>query len=153
MTLRNNLLKLMHRRARTVMPRLGFRPASFTVVQRTWIDEPGDMDAGHEDVPLLITPAPKIADASSTDTATSGGAHEVGTIVVGPITPYYAGPPSGGYTEEQLNPTQTSDGTETIYVVAGEGGGEYKLTSFAKARGGRSELGYLLTLVRSNRTP
>lgn len=153
MTLRDNLLKLMHRRARTVMPRLGFRPYTFTVVQRTWIGEPGDEDAGYEDAELLIAPAPKIADASSKETATSGGAHEVGTILVGPITPYFAGPPSGGYTAEQLNPTQTEDGMETIYVVTGERAGEYKLTDFAKARGGRSELGYLLTLVRSNRTP
>lgn len=153
MTLRNNLLKLMHRRARTIMPRLGFRPASFTVIQRTWSGEPGDPAATYEDVELLITPAPKIVDTPSGETAMSVGEHETGTITVGPITPYYVGPPPGGYTEEQLNPTQVEDGYETIYRVEGERGGDYKLTRFGKARGGRSELGYLLTLTRSNRTP
>lgn len=152
-TLRENLLKVMQDVARQKPVDLGFRPYTFTIITRTWpakVGEPGT----EEDVPLVIEPTPKIRDITAQEVASSGGRFTTGMIRVGPITPYYAGPPAVGFTEAQLSPRSTSrDGgkVEYLYRVSGYREGDYELVEFTKARGGKSELGFELVLKKRNR--
>lgn len=139
-------------RARGIPGAMGLRPNTLSVVTRTHsLTRLGD---GDTDETALVIETPggnsyKVRDVSSREVSESGGAYEVGDIVVGPITPAYAGPPAGGYTPEQLRPTVEAGtrGTEIVYVVTGPNAGEY---SHVETRVDRS-LRYELVLRRRTR--
>lgn len=67
---------------------------------------------------------------------------------VGPITPFYPGPPSGGYTPAQLNPGD-AEGMEWFYLIVGPDAVErpYKLMLLTTPR----PLRYMLDLTALDR--
>jgi len=109
--------------------------STVVVRHRTWSG--GEVKLGTPtDIEIELFPRPKVRDAGN------------GSITIGPITPQNA---EGGYTPDQLNPTE-SDGVESYYIVTGADGDEraYKLTEIDDRRA----FGYTLTLqALDRRTP
>lgn len=123
MSLKNRMNALADKvRAIPSRPGLDERPTSVTV--RTIVYEGGRVGAEGTthttDLPLL--PIPYVKDVDQKDITQSGGRYIAGDVKVGPITPFYG---SGGYTEAQLAPVKTTNGTKIIYVLTGQLAGEY----------------------------
>ena len=90
-------------------PTIDVRPTRVFVRTRTWSS--GRIQTGSPVVTdLELLPIPPVR-------ATAGDP----SMVVGPITPAYPGPPSGGYTPAQLNPADSA-GTESVHVLLGPAG-------------------------------
>lgn len=110
------------------------RPNATRVVVRTWASGkvespwPANPDTDYVDNPsTLLTPTPKVRRVTSGEIASSGGLYEQGDLIVGPITPAYPGPPSGGYTTEQLDPVVTArKGVQVLWILVGPNGGTYR---------------------------
>ncbi len=86
---------------------------------------------------LEILPRPHVVATSGTP-----------VMMVGPITPYFAGPPSGGYTPEQLNLADAA-GMTWNYVIIGPDAVErpYKLMALDTSK----PLRYMLSLTSLDR--
>lgn len=117
-----------------------------TIVRRTWPSGERGYEAPDDDDVLVITPNPEIVEVLVEDTNASGGRLTSQRVRVGHITPYYVGPPSGGYTPEQLAPTIDENGTDVIYRITGPLAGDYARLSLDTS----DPFEYKLTLVRMN---
>lgn len=112
--MRDDLLPILDKVARTIPATLGFRGESLTVRVRTWSG--GVVGRGSPtDSDLLITPRPKMR-----ETPDARG------MICEKITPHYA---AGGYAVEQLTPT-LSDGQEVLYIVTGDSGTREYTTAY-----------------------
>ncbi len=117
-------------------PGIDVRPSRVIVRTRTWSS--GRIQTGTAIVSdLELLPVPHVR-------ATAGDP----SMLVGPITPAYPGPPPGGYTPAQLNPADSA-GTETVHVILGPDGVErpYKLLKLSNT----SALHYTLELQALDR--
>jgi len=107
---------------------LGLRPNVLSIVRRTWPS--GRIDDGDpiDEVIATISPTPKIEELTSEEIASSGGVYVIGDLRVSGITPAYPGPPAGGYTLDEIQPTVAAGtrGKEIVYVVTGPNAGEYR---------------------------
>lgn len=149
-TLRDQLLSLVSG-LRQIPADLGFRRYGLTVRVSTWSGaEPGLGIATNSDV--TISPKPDVRFVSVKEIAASGGTYQEGDFFVSKITPYFAGPPAGGYTPAQLRPAVSADNQDVVYVLTGdEGAIECALIEehLGKPRG--SALRYALVLRRRTR--
>jgi hypothetical protein len=150
MTLADNLKQRIDA-IRGIPGAFGIRPNSVSIVTRTWSGERVGSGTSTDSTPLVISPVPKVREVSTREVSTSGGRYEMGDLRVGPITPYYAGPPAGGYTTAQLAPAVAPDqrGIEVLYFVTGPNAGEYRRIDLHND----FALHYTLVLRRSIRTP
>jgi hypothetical protein len=109
--------------ARSDVGSLGLRRYAVKIRQRVWsggyvgLGTPTDTD-------LPITPQPKVEALSVNEIAASGGTYLQGDRRISGMTPYYAGPPSGGYTPAQLSASLgvSSTNIESMYVLVGDEG-------------------------------
>ncbi len=119
-------------------PGLDFRTASLTIRTRSWTGGGNGAEirlGTSTDSDLLLVPRPKMKEQDG------------GNLLVGPITPSYAG---GGYTVAQLNPlVAATAGQEILYVVTGPAGTHtYALLSIDTTK----SLRYMLTLTPLDRS-
>lgn len=144
--LRTSLLPVMQA-ARGIIDDLGFRTSDVVIRTRTWV---GARSAGADYVDELLpltNPRPRVRVLSTREVAASGGRYEMGDLRIDKITPYFAGPPAGGYTPAQLDPPVSSENVEVTYVVTGAFAGEYAL----EANNTDRALGYSVVVKRTNR--
>ena len=132
-TLRDNLLPVVQL-GRTIASDLGLRTNVVKLRTRTWTGGANGPEIGvgaFVDVDETITPAPKLTHTES---------QRIKTVV----TPAFSG---GGYTPEQLNPSQADlgVGTEHFWVIVSPDGGErhYRVEDFNQRRA----FGYYITLA------
>lgn len=132
-TLRDSLLPVFQNVARQIPAALGLRTNVVKLRTRTWTggaDGPEVNVGTYTDVDTTVTPAPKL-------TYRADG--KLDTVV----TPAFAG---GGYTPEQINPTQADlgAGVEHFWVIVSPDGAErlYRVAAFNQRRA----FGYYLTL-------
>ncbi len=121
-------------RAKAGPTRWDVRTNALTIRRRTWSGLPGAVGSVPTDVDLAVTPRPKIRELSLREVSGSGGRFEAGDLRVGPFTPAYAVPTTGGYTPEQLKPTTTSPNVEALYIVTGPNAGTYSLVDLDTSR-------------------
>jgi len=144
-TLREDFLPVVDD-ARAIVDGYGLRTHGLTIRTRTWLSgTPGD--GSYADSDLVITPRPKIREATMREVAASGGLMDVGDFIVTKITPAYAG---GGYTRDQLQPTVRGAAVEHIYIVTdGPAACECTLSDLTLTK----NFGYEMKLKRTTRTP
>jgi hypothetical protein len=129
---------------------LGLRPTAVTVETRTWSG--GQINRGAMTVtsrvqlcpanPMgdqtTVAPYYRVKHVSERMIANSGGRYEQGSVVVGPVTPYFTRPDgtTGGFTEDQLNPKIYEQGIQLVYVLTAVGTtgitGEYSLVDIQR---------------------
>lgn len=133
-TLRESLLPVFANVARKIPADLGLRTNVVKVRTRTWTGGADGPEVGvgtYTDVDLTITPSPKLTHTES---------QRIKTVV----TPSFSG---GGYTPEQINPTQADlgAGVEHLWVIVSPDGAErlYRVEDFNQRRA----FGYYLTLA------
>lgn len=84
---------------------------------RTWTGGEDGAEVGvgtYTDSDVTLSPRPKVVERGDTE------------VEVGPITPSYSTPTSGGYTIAQLNPDLSAlPGTEVFWVLTGANGTRY----------------------------
>lgn len=141
MTLRDDLLPALDD-ARTICDDLGLRQNAVDVVVRTWtsgkVGAPATQTPGvdYSEQRVHLTPNPKVRRVTQREVASSGGRYEDADLVVGPMTPAFAG---GGNTTDQLDPLVRQRGVELLFVVTGPNAGEYALVDFRRDRPMRYE--------------
>ena len=146
--LRTSLLPVMHA-ARGIIDDLGFRTSDVVIRTRTWIGA-RSVDGAYNDEELaLANPRPRVRTLSTRGIAASGGRYELGDLRIDKLTPYFSGPPAGGYTPAQLDPPVASDDVEERYVVSRAFAGEYVVESGTFDRA----LGYSVVVKRTNAVP
>lgn len=97
-----------------------------TIRTRTWTD--GAKGLGYAiDKDLVLAHKYPVVQMKAAEIASSAGRYELGDIKVKYIDPWDG--VGSGYTEEQLNPTVTKNGTEIIYLLSGRNDGEYQLVN------------------------
>lgn len=112
---------------------LGLRRYTITRRRRTW--DSGEVGLGTPtDSDLTLTPTPKLEELQGDQ-----------KIRLSMITPYYAGPPSGGYTREQLVGTDVA-GVEEYYSIEGTNGTHSYVVVAIDTSGEGSSMRYTLTL-------
>lgn len=124
-------------------PGLDIRPNGLTITVRTWPGRLGDTTAGsYSDSSATLAPVPRIRALSSREIAGSGGLYEEGDLLVGPITPAYTNPDTstGGYSEVDLAPVQSTDNIEVLYLITGPNAGDYRRIELRRGRAFRYEL-------------
>lgn len=119
------------------------RTTRVTIRTRVWTGARGRGTPTVTDVPLAAYIP--VRNPTSSEVATSGGQLKMGDVLVGPVTPEFAG---GGYTLAQLEPAATDALTEIVYVLSGAVEGEYRRVADDTTRPFR----YMLTLRRANLT-
>jgi hypothetical protein len=115
---------------------LGLRQVRVIIRSRQWSS--GKIQTGTAIVTdLELSPRPHVRGVSGDP-----------SLNVGPITPAYVGPPAGGYTVAQINPSD-APGFEWNYVIVGPDGVErpYKLQRLTTA----SSMRYMLDLEALDR--
>jgi hypothetical protein len=132
------------------------RTSRLVIITRVWTGGRRGADAPpgeprYRDTRLELPQIYKMRELSSREIASSGGRYEQGDVRVGPITPRFVDPDGveGGFTEEQLQPTVTRNGTEILYAIEGVHAGEYQLVDLQSMRA----FGYAITLRRRTTTP
>ncbi len=151
MTLRDDLLPALDG-ARAICDELGLRQNAVAIVLRTWasgeIETPSTQTAGtdYTDVTIRLVPNPKVRRVTQREIASSGGRYETADIVIGPMTPAFAG---GGNTVAQLDPLVLAAGVELIFVLTGPNAGEHVVIDVRRDRPMR----YEVVVRRSRRTP
>lgn len=130
MTFREGLLPVVHA-VRGIPESLGLRPTSVTLRTRVWAS--GEKGEGaFVDTDTVLSPTPRLRELSMQEVNGSAGQYERGDIKVGPITPPFAG---GGYSRQELEPAELTNGVEHFFVLAGEINGEYQSISSFAAKG------------------
>jgi len=122
---------------------LDVRPNSLTITVRTWPGRLGDTTAGeYSDASTTLAPVPRIRSLTSREVAASGGLYEQGDLLVGPITPAYTNTDAstGGYSETDLAPVQSTDSIEVLYLITGPSAGDYRRIELRRGRAFRYEL-------------
>lgn len=132
---------------------LGLRPTAVTIETRVWAGGRIGRSTKTVQRQLQLAPPPasgdvqgptpyyKVRQVTQREIASSGGRYEQGTVVIGPITPYYTRPDgtTGGFLEADLNPVITSQGTEVVYVLTAVDtvgiNGEYVLVDLERDSG------------------
>lgn len=147
MSLRASALKIANKlRALPSKPALDVYTTKVTIRTRTWAGGRVGLEGGSSDVDAVIRPRPKVRDISQREVAGSGGRYQAGDVKVGPITPRHSG---GGYSEAQLAPSASANGTEILYVLEGGVTGEYLRVDLQTDRA----FSYWLVLRRKRSTP
>ena len=158
MSLRTRALPVFERlRALAGPGRFDIRTARVAIVTRTWAggyreaDPPTPATPRYVDAVLPLPPFYDVQQLTTREVASSGGLYELGDVKVGPITPRFTRTDgtTGGFTEAELKPTSTANGTEIIYMLIGAHEGEYQLVELKSLR----PFGYELVVRRRETTP
>ena len=134
-------------------PGFDVRPYQLTIRTRIWSG--GLRGKGnYVDTNFVVPQIVKMRRLKQEEIANSGGKYEMGDILFEPFTPAYpanalTGQPAGGFTEAQLAPRATANGTEIIYIVTGQHAGEYSLIELRSDKSFR----FGLVLRRSRTSP
>jgi hypothetical protein len=151
MTLRDDLLPALND-ARAICDEFGLRQNAVDVIVRTWasgeIGVPETQIAGvdYVDQKIRLVPNPKVRRLTQREIASSGGRYEDADLIVGPMTPAFAG---GGNSTAQLDPLELQPGVELIYVLSGPNAGEHAAIDVRRDRPMR----YEVVVRRTRRTP
>jgi hypothetical protein len=143
MTLRDSLLRTADK-VRNIRLTLDQEPHGVTIRTRTWAG--GAIDA---DPPVTLPATPPFADVdlvlprkhpvrqlTTREISNSGGAYEIGDMMVDHITPtYHSTFGSGGFTVAQLDPKAQKNGVEVYAILTdGQHQGEYAVKEVRSAR-------------------
>jgi len=123
------------------------RTSQLTIRTRIYTNGRRNSTDTYVDTDLVLAQFYKVRQMTTREIAGSGGAYELGDIVVGPITPSDGA--GVGYTEAQLDPRTAVDGTEFIYVLTGAHAGKYNLKELRST----SAFHYTLVLTREETSP
>ena len=118
MTLRDNIMPILDKKARGLPDIFGFRQDAVTIRVRVWSGARGDRTIAPVDTDVVLSPNPKTRRLNAREIAGSGGLYRQGDILIGPITPAYdVNGQTGGYTDAQLRPLAANDHTEVIVLI------------------------------------
>jgi len=124
MSIRTSLIKLVDRyRALTGPDHFDLRTNQLTIRTRRWSG--GQVELGDPiDSDLVLPAIYPVRYLTAHELRTAAGRYELVDILVDHITPSDGN--GTGYTQEQLYPTVTDNGTEIIYILTGTHAGEYR---------------------------
>lgn len=138
--------------ARKIAGEFGLRPYTVTVRVRTWSGSRVGLGTKTDtDTPLKVgggTQSPYVREISQKEIVASGGLYQDQDIEVGPITPSYTIPLSGGHAISSFEPPRNPP-TEVYFLVTGPG--MASTGSWFKKQGQRltSVFGYTIVLRRT----
>jgi hypothetical protein len=155
MSLRTAMLNVIDQVTNVLLPELPSGapgldqvPSQLTIRTRTWSG--GAIGLGTtSDSDLVLPKKYFIRQVTTREIANSGGRYEAGDLVMEGIVPNDVANPGVGFTESQLVPTVTAEGTEIIYFVTGQHSGEYERGYVDTA----ATYEYKLFLTRRRTTP
>lgn len=125
MSLRTAMLVVIDQVTNVLLPTvLDQCPSQLTIITRTWSG--GAIDQGTASDAKLVLPQKFVfRQVTTREIANSGGRYEAGDLMVEGLIPHDPANHGVGYTEAQLAPTVSAEGTEIVYSVTGQHAGEY----------------------------
>lgn len=132
MSLRKGLLGIVDAARSLSGPKFAdIRVNQLTIRTRTWSGARIGQGT-YTDSDLVLPAQYPIRYLSMQEINTSAGQYETGDVLVDHVTP--SNGKGVGYTNEQLQPTVTTNNVEVIYILAGDHPGEYSIVEFRTLR-------------------
>jgi hypothetical protein len=130
---------------------MDIRPTSVQIITRVWSEGFVGPPGYPVDGPIVTLPNyTKVREVTQREVAESAGLFEMGDIRIGRITPVYTHPDGSirGFTEQQLAPDITDQGTEVIYRVSLQSGSSGISGDYARVQLIRDHTLHMVLIVR-----